>query len=485
MYCILKKKEDEQLLENYRPVSTLPLFGKILEKLIFSRLYSFFTSKGIIHENQFGFRKGHSTSHALNYSVEHIESLIKNQKHVLGIFIDLSKAFDTLDHNKLVTKLGNYGIRGNALKLISSYLSNRKQYVNVLDAESDELPVNFGVPQGSVLGPLLFIIYINDICNVTDKGQFVLFADDTNIFVAADSKDQVYEMANLVLQAVSKYMEVNLLHINVKKCCYMYFSPSKRFSKELDEQGSLNLSINCKIIKRVSQTKFLGVIIDDKLSWQPHILSLNKKLNSICGRIYRIKKCLPESLYKLIYHSLFESHLGYAMSVWGGISNNQLKPLFITQKKCIRILFGDCESYVDKFKTCARVRPLNSQRLGYDFYSKESTKPLFSKYELLAVENLYRYRCLMEFFKIMKTRTPISLYYLFNISSRKEDLLITPQPNHQFIYKSSYLWNEFRKSESLKLTSSCSTVKNTLRRSLIKAQGKFGSDWCDNNFTEF
>ena len=91
----------------------------------------------------------------------------------------------------------------------------------------------------------------------------------------------------------------------------------------------------------------------------------------------------------------------------------------------------------------------------------------------------------MEFFKIMKTRTPISLYYLFNISSRKEDLLITPQPNHQFIYRSSYLWNEFRKSESLKLTSSCSTVKNTLRRSLIKAQGKFGSDWCDNNFTEF
>ena len=213
------KKEDEQLLENYRPVSTLPVFGKILEKIIYSRLYSFLISKGIINENQFGFRKGHSTSNALNYSVEHIESLRAQKQHVLGIFIDLSKAFDTIDHGKLITKLERYGIRGNTLQLIASYLSNRKQYVNVLDTKSDELPVEFGVPQGSVLGPLLFILYINDICNISSDGKFVLFADDTNIFVAADSISEVYRIANRVLEAVCKYMEVNLLHINVKKCC--------------------------------------------------------------------------------------------------------------------------------------------------------------------------------------------------------------------------------------------------------------------------
>ena len=145
------KKEDEQALENYRPVSTLPVFGKLLEKLIYARLYSFFVSKGIIHENQYGFRKGHSTSHALNFSVQHVESCIKNKQHVLGIFIDLSKAFDTIDHRKLTTKLNNYGIRGNALRLIESYLANRKQFVSVLDTQSDQLPVRFGVPQGSVL----------------------------------------------------------------------------------------------------------------------------------------------------------------------------------------------------------------------------------------------------------------------------------------------------------------------------------------------
>ena len=348
------KKENEELLENYRPVSTLPVFGKILEKLIYKRFYSFFVAKGILNENKFRFRKNHSTSHALNYSVENIESLLRNKQHVLGIFIDLSKAFDTIDHNKLLAKLNNYGIRGNALKLISSYLSNRKQFVNVLNEKSDELLVEFGVPQGSVLGPLLFILYINDLCKITDMGKFVLFADDTNIFVASDTKDKVYDMANKVLKAVSTYMNVNLLHINAKKSCYMYFCPSRR--SDNDPNNSIDnhfLSINSKIIQCVSQTKFLGVIIDDQLSWKPHLINLNKKLRSACGRIYRIKKCLPESLHKLIYHSLFESHLGFAISVWGGVSRNQLLPLFITQKKCIRMTFGDDKSYRNKFMTCA------------------------------------------------------------------------------------------------------------------------------------
>ena len=481
------KKDNEELLENYRPVSTLPVFGKILEKLIYKRLYSFFISKGLINENQFGFRKNHSTSHALNYSVESIQSLLKNKQHVLGIFIDLSKAFDTLAHDKLTAKLENYGIRGNALKLIASYLSNRKQFVNVLNENSDELSVEYGVPQGSVLGPLLFIIYINDLCNITDKGKFVLFADDTNIFIAAESKNKAYSIANKVLQAVSTYMEVNLLHINVKKCCYMYFSPSKNHKDELnDDLENQYLSINCKIIQRVSQTKFLGIIIDDKLNWQPHLASLNKKLRSACGRIYRIKKCLPEYLHKQIYHSLFESHLSFAISVWGGVPSNQLKPLFITQKKCIRMIFGDNIGYLDKFNTSARVRPLESQRLGANFYKKESTKPLFSKHEVLAVENLYRLRTIIELFKIIKYRTPISLNSLFKISDRNDTRLVTPSPSTQFVYKSAYHWNEFRKViGKLNFTSPCSSVKNVAKKSLLSSQNRYGVDWCDKNFSEF
>ena len=158
----------------------------------------------------------------------------------------------------------------------------------------------------------------------------------------------------------------------------MYFSPHKRVNEgHGDYTDNCNLAINGKIIRQVTETKFLGVIIDDKLNWKPHIEALIKKLKSACGRIYKIKNCLPENLHKLIYHTLFESHLGFAISVWGGVSNNRLKPIFLTQKKCIRIMFGDTKGYIDKFCTCARTQSFDAQRLGAEFYRKESSKPLF------------------------------------------------------------------------------------------------------------
>ena len=177
------KKGNPEDVGNYRPVSTLPIFGKIFEKVMYSRIYNFALSQGIIDKNQFGFRKSHSTCHAVNYSVRIIEESLRKKNHILGIFIDLSKAFDTIDHSTLLTKLERYGIRGNANSLIKSYLSNRTQHIEVLGEKSDPLMIKYGVPQGSVLGPLLFLLYINDISNCSNLGIFVLFADDTNIFV--------------------------------------------------------------------------------------------------------------------------------------------------------------------------------------------------------------------------------------------------------------------------------------------------------------
>ena len=372
------KKDNKECIENYRPVSTLPIFGKIFEKIIYKRLYTFFTANGVLHDNQFGFRKGHSTKHALHESVETINKSLLLGKHVLGIFIDLSKAFDTLDHSTLLCKLENYGVRGNALLLLKSYLSERLQYVSFCKTSSDTLRIKYGVPQGSILGPLLFILYMNDIINCyTDENcKFVLYADDTNIFVIGPSKESTYLKANRILEQVSKFMRSNLLHINMSKCCYIHFEPNKEYDETCarvrpyanENDKSRAIFINGQKISKVNHTKFLGVIIDDKLCWGPHIDYLVKKLRSIIGALCRIRHSVPAELYQKIYSALFESHLAYGISVWGvALKNKSSDKLFVTQKHCIRILFGDLEAYFNKLSTCARARPYGLQKLGSNF----------------------------------------------------------------------------------------------------------------------
>ena len=223
-----------------------------------------FVSQNILHDKQFGFRKNHSTSHAINYSVHHITQALKNKEHVLGIFIDLSKAFDTIDHKTLLSKLNTYGVRGIAHSLIKSYLSGRKQYVSVLGENYDLREVEYGVPQGSCLGPLLFLIYINDLCNTCKNGEFILFADDTNIFVKSNSESMAYSAANKILRKVELYMSANKLHINMKKCCYIHFKPQIK-NVTIESKERLEMKIGNETIKQVSETKFLGVIIDDNI----------------------------------------------------------------------------------------------------------------------------------------------------------------------------------------------------------------------------
>ena len=462
------KKEDPESLENYRPISTLPVFGKIFEKIIYTRLYNFLQSQNTLHENQFGFRQNHSTSHALNYSVAHINSCIKRKQHVLGIFIDLSKAFDTIDHNKLLFKLDRYGIRGMAHQLLKSYLSNRIQYTAVLGEKSDKLTIKYGVPQGSVLGPLLFLIYVNDIINCHTNGDFILFADDTNIFVEGPTPEAVYKKANALLRSLYTYMTHNKLHINMGKCCFIHFKPC-RPNKDEFIQDTYELKINECSLKKVTSTKFLGVTIDDKLSWGPHIKDLKRKLNFAISTLSRIKSCIPESLHKDLYYTLFESHLSYCISVWGNIPQYQMNALHVIQKKCIRILFGDLEAYKNKFKTCVRARPMPkiNQILGPEFYEKEHTKPLFQKNSILAVQNLYSYHCFMETFKILKFRTPISMHSLYKFSTHNDMNLIPNLHDKQFLYQSSIIWNMLRKKIGISdFSCNISSVKISLKKSL-------------------
>ena len=291
------KKGDPQLLDNYRPISTLPIFSKLFEKLIYSRIYDFLVAKNVLYEKQFGFRRNHSTSHDINYSIKYIADKIEQKSMLLesSYILDLSKAFDTICHEKLLVKLDSYGIRGNCLKLIKNYLLNRKQITKFNNVKSDFKNIKFGVPQGSVFGPLTFLLYVNDIVNSAFEGETVIFADDTNIFVTGNNEEETYYLANKVLKCVSIYMKVNQLHINISKCAHMYFRPNlnnnerNTCTRSNVYNASCILSLNGKKVKKVDKIKFLGVIIDEQLSSNDQIEHVENKLLSTIALIKRIK----------------------------------------------------------------------------------------------------------------------------------------------------------------------------------------------------
>ena len=237
-------------------------------------------------------------------------------------------------------------------------------------------------------------------------------------------------------------------------------------------------------IKQVSETKFLIIIIDDKLTWNLQIQYLRRKLSSSIGILNRIKDSIPISLHKHLYHTLFESHLCYGITSWGGVPESKLRSLFKIQKRCIRILFGNKEKYLNKFNTCFRVRPVEEQILRQEHYEKEHTKPLLNKYNLMTVHNLYVYQCSMDTFKTLKYRIPISLYSLYLLSNRKEAFLITPLPNSQFIYNASKIWNTIRETIAKSdLSISICSLKSILKKHILSLQ-KFGTfyEW-DNQKT--
>ena len=219
MLPVYKNKGKTTDCSNYRPISLLSNLDKVLEKLIYKRVYNYLTRLNLLYTRQFGFRHKHSTLHTLLNMCQKISDALDEKKFVCGVFVDLQKAFDTVDHSILLAKLHHYGIRGKAHSLFKSYLTGRKQFVSVSGSNSAELLMKHGVPQGSVLGPLLFLIYINDL-NFAINGSIVHhFADDTNLLCIADSLELLAKTVNLDLQSLWHWLSANKIYV---------ISPSKQ-----------------------------------------------------------------------------------------------------------------------------------------------------------------------------------------------------------------------------------------------------------------
>ena len=385
------KKGDPSIFSNYRPISVLPSISKLLEKLVYKRIITFLDSNNILHDNQFGFRKHRSTEHAVQFLTHKFYEAVESNNYMMSIFLDFSRAFDTLSHNILMKKLYHYGFRGKTFDWIENYLTNRKQFVQYNDKVSKLANIVNGVPQGSILGPLLFILYVNDIYHVSNYFNCILYADDTTLLASGANPVDMIRKVNDELQNIGKWITINKLSVNISKCSYMMMStPQKGRSALLN-----NVSLNGQSISEVDKTTFLGVVVDKYLSWKDHITYISNKISKGIGILIRTRHLLFRHTLLYLYNSLIKPHFTYCISTWGNTSKTHTNKLIILQKKVVRII-----SYAD-------------------FHAH--TKLLLFKLNILTVVHLYQYAVCKLIYNSLHGTAPIFLCTMFEKNRNKRN----------------------------------------------------------------
>ena len=339
------KKGERHIPDNYRPISLLDIIDKIFEKLLYKRMIKFLDKNKLLFIYQFGFREKHSTALTLTEITDNIRNSIDNGGYTVAIFLDLCKAFDTVDHEILLQKLPYYGIRGNSHSLMKSYLSNRYQFTVINGVKSDIKPVTCGVPQGSVLGPLLFLLYINDLEHCISPKIPRLFADDTGLFIHGSDILSIMTTAQTVLTKLQDWFYCNKLTLNIPKCAYMIFRGRKKCHLSLvrGRKKCLPLNIpplflNGLEIKRVENFKYIGLILDSKLMWKAHIESICTKISKFFGIFSHMRHKIPKHMARQVYYSTIFPHINYCLEIYGSCSSRLLSKIQRKQNSLVKFL---------------------------------------------------------------------------------------------------------------------------------------------------
>lgn len=332
----IPKKKGVSDISNFRPISILPALSKILEQVVRKRLLKFLEEIKFFSNKQYGFKAKTGTVNAAVDLVISLQCALDSNKLALGLYLDLAKAFDTVNHEVLLFKLEKAGIHGPALGWFNSYLSNRKQYVSTNGYQSNPQNIDIGVPQGSILGPILFLIYINDLAFLDLHGDIYLFADDTCLFYIGHDIEEIRRRCQNDISKLETWFHLNLLTVNSSKTVYMLL----RKSSAVDPTDDLAIYFENTKLERVPRVTYLGLIMDEHLNWIDHVDYVKKKVSPAIGIFSRLCPVLNASQKKMVYHALVQCHLNYMNVIWASAADSKIKELQVLQNRAIKRLYG-------------------------------------------------------------------------------------------------------------------------------------------------
>ena len=413
------KGGDSSEKNNYRPISMLPFMSKILEKLIENRLSLHLLNNSILHDKQFGFQKGRSTYMPHLLLQDTITKSFEESEYAIGIYLDLRKAFDTVDTEILLKKLDKYGIRSKSLDILTSYLQGRKQCVKINDNISDFREVRIGVPQGSILGPTLFSLYINDLPKISPDMTCLLYADDTAIILKQKNIDDLQNNVHQIMPKLSLWLAANYLSLNITKTFTQHYSlATPNFRVDVRINGS---SINEK-----DDVLYLGVIIDKSMKFSSHIKQVANTISRNIGVISRIRYYIDPKIAYLLYNSMILPYLNYCCMIWGINYASQLQNLTVLQKRAVRLILK--------------------------VYPPTSSQPIFKEYKILKIPDLAKTQMILVMHRFLTNQLPESIKTLYAVEDvvrirRFKKHIKIPFSNRNYrIFTTSIsgpkLWNE-------------------------------------------